>query len=52
MMADFEKWWANEGSGMPPRGGDDCEQHCYKMCAIAWANGEYVAKRQADKGAE
>ena len=34
----FEQWWRNEGSA-PPNGKDDYEEHCKKMCAIAWANG-------------
>lgn len=49
-MNDFEKWWHQEGSA-PPLPGEDGEEHCKRMCQIAWSNGadkllvelEYIA---------
>ena len=37
-MNDFETWWYREGSGtrLP---GEDGEEHCKRMCKIAWSNG-------------
>jgi hypothetical protein len=37
-MNDFETWWYHEGSG-PPLPGEDGEEHCKRMCKIAWSNG-------------
>lgn len=50
----FEKWWYDEGSGMPPLPGEDREIHMKRVAKIAWSNGackmlEFVAK---DKGYE
>lgn len=42
-MTDFEHWWYHEGSG-PPLRGEDGEEHCKRMCQIAWSNGAYKAK--------
>ena len=36
-MNDFESWWYYEGSAGP--GGMDMEEHCKRMCQIAWNNG-------------
>jgi hypothetical protein len=41
-MSDFETWWYHEGSG-PPLPGEDCEEHCKRMCEIAWSNGAFKA---------
>jgi hypothetical protein len=38
---DFETWWYNEGSGMPPKPDEDAEEHCYRVAKIAWLNGDY-----------
>jgi hypothetical protein len=37
-MSDFETWWYHEGSG-PRLPGEDNEEHCKRMCKIAWSNG-------------
>lgn len=42
MMTDFEIWWHQEGSKPPPEG-IDMEEHCRRMCEIAWKNGGYKA---------
>jgi hypothetical protein len=41
---DFEIWWYDEGSGMPPQPGEDAEEHCYRVAKIAWLNGDYKGK--------
>jgi hypothetical protein len=50
-MNDFETWWYHEGSG-PPLPGEDGEEHCKRMCKIAWSNGAFKAGEQAAKIAE
>jgi|694.fasta_scaffold31478_17 hypothetical protein len=42
-MEAFDRWWFNEGSGMPPRKEEDHAEHVRRMCAIAWGNGAYCA---------
>jgi hypothetical protein len=42
-MNDFETWWYHEGSG-PPLPGEDGEEHCKRMCKIAWSNGVFKAR--------
>jgi hypothetical protein len=49
-MAAFERWWHDEGSGMPPRKGEDRETHVRRICEIAWSNGAYVAERRIAEG--
>ncbi len=39
-MNDFETWWYHEGSG-PRMPGEDGEEHCKRMCKIAWSNGAF-----------
>jgi len=39
-MTDFETWWYYEGSA-PPLPGEDGEEHCKRMCEIAWSNGAF-----------
>jgi hypothetical protein len=41
-MTDFEHWWYHEGSQGP--NGMDLEEHCKRMCQIAWSNGAFKAK--------
>jgi hypothetical protein len=41
VMGLFEEWWHNEGSGMPPKPGEDAEIHVKRISAIAWSNGAY-----------
>jgi hypothetical protein len=43
-MNRFEQWWYEEGSKAPQENG--YEEHCKKMCAIAWANGAYVEREE------
>jgi hypothetical protein len=45
-MSDFKTWWNQEGS-TPPLPGEDGEEHCKRMCEIAWSNGEFKAREQA-----
>jgi hypothetical protein len=40
VMTPFEYWWHHEGS-QPPAPGLDMEEHCKRMCKIAWDNGAY-----------
>ena len=42
----FERWWHDEGSGMPPLGGEDHSEHVRRLCEIAWSNGAYVAREE------
>jgi hypothetical protein len=44
-MTDFETWWYHEGSG-PPLPGEDGEEHCKRMCQIAWSNGDFKARQE------
>jgi hypothetical protein len=45
-MNDFEIWWHLEGS-TPPLPGEDGEEHCKRMCKIAWSNGAYKMREVA-----
>jgi hypothetical protein len=45
-MNDFETWWYHEGSS-PPLPGEDGEEHCKRMCQIAWSNGSYKERERA-----
>jgi hypothetical protein len=47
-MNDFETWWHNEGSA-PPLPGEDSEEHCKRMCKIAWSNGAYMEREACAK---
>lgn len=47
-MNDFETWWHNEGSA-PPLPGEDSEEHCKRMCEIAWSNGAYMERESCAK---
>ena len=44
-MNAFETWWYNEGSAAPIPG-EDSEEHCKRMCQIAWENGAFCAEQQ------
>jgi hypothetical protein len=35
-IAAFERWWHEEGSGMPPLDGEDAETHVHRVSRIAW----------------
>jgi len=47
----FKEWWHNEGS-QPPYTHHDCEEHCMRMCEIAWANGAYKEREACAKACE
>ena len=47
--SDFEIWWHNEGSGMPPVEGEDREPHMRRVAEIAWSNGAYLAKEKLER---
>ncbi len=38
----FDRWWANEGSKLPPLQGEDHEEHTKRIACMAWHNGTYV----------
>jgi len=46
-MTDFENWWYHEGSD-PKRFDEDFEEHCKRMCQIAWRNGGEVSARHIE----
>ena len=50
-MTDFETWWYLEGS-TPPLSGEDGEEHCRRMCKIAWSNGAFKERERAALKAE
>jgi hypothetical protein len=45
-MTDFETWWHQEGSA-PPLPDHDMEEHCKRMCEIAWKNGAFKESERA-----
>ena len=45
-MNDFETWWYNEGSA-PPLPGEDGEEHCKRICQIAWSNSAFKERERA-----
>lgn len=47
-MTDFESWWYHEGSD-PKRFDEDFEEHCKRMCQIAWSNGAFVMQEACAK---
>lgn len=49
-MTDFEHWWYHEGSQGP--NGMDLEEHCKRMCQIAWSNGAYKEREACAQYAE
>ena len=40
----FDRWWANEGSGMPPKVDEDQAEHVHRIARIAWNNGFFKAR--------
>ena len=48
---EFKAWWFTEGS-QAPYTHHDCEEHCMRMCEIAWANGAYEEREACAKLAE
>lgn len=51
MVSEFETWWYHEGSA-PPLPGYDMEEHCKRMCQIAWDNGAFKEREACAKAAE
>lgn len=39
VMAEFEKWWFDEGSGIIPKSNDDFESHAKHVAESAWVGG-------------
>ena len=33
---NFDEWWANIGSGITPKRGDDMEEHAHRIAREAW----------------
>ena len=48
---DFKNWWYHEGS-QPPYKHHDCEEHCMRMCEIAWSNGAFKEREACAKMVE
>ena len=44
----FERWWFDEGSGMPPLPDESHEEHTRRISRIAWHNGDYVHQQQQE----
>lgn len=40
----FQVWWHNEGSGMPPCADEDQEEHVHRVSQTAWHNSAYCAR--------
>ena len=40
----FERWWNEEGSGIPR---EDTEESIHRLTEIAWMNGAYAARDDA-----
>lgn len=40
----FDRWWANKGSGMPPRVDEDQAEHVHRIARTAWNNGFFKAR--------
>jgi hypothetical protein len=49
LQAAFEKWWYDEGSGLPPRKGEDAETHVKRIAEIAWHNGAHKQRFQPSR---
>ena len=47
----FKAWWYSEGSQAPYKH-HDCEEHCMRMCEIAWANGAFKEREACAKVCE
>jgi len=45
----FQAWWFNEGSGMPPLPSEDTEAHVHRIARLAWLNGAFQPRRDADE---
>ena len=45
--ADFDRWWNDEGSAPPDKSRDHAE-HARHLAEIAWSNGGYKARVEAE----
>ena len=45
----FERWWHTEGSGMLRHNDEDVAEWVQRMTEIAWMNGAYAARDDADR---
>ena len=44
----FKAWWHNEGS-QAPYTHHDCEEHCMRMCEIAWNEAAKAERERIEK---
>lgn len=47
IMADYQIWWDNEGSGMIPAAKEDTHEFVNRVSKIAWSNGSYKTSENA-----
>lgn len=47
IMADYQIWWDNEGSGLTPTTEEDTEEFIKRVSKIAWSNGSYKTSENA-----
>ncbi len=40
-LIPFDRWWYEEGSGMPPKDDEDIETFAKRIAEIAWDNGAH-----------
>jgi hypothetical protein len=50
-MTPFETWWYHEGS-QGPTAGNDLEEHCMRMCKIAWEKSAQAEREACARVAE
>ena len=50
-MNPFEHWWYHEGS-QGPTAGNDLEEHCKRMCKIAWEKSAQAEREACAKVCE
>ena len=46
MVADYQLWWDEKGSGYRPKENEDTEEFIYRICAISWLNGEMTGAKE------
>lgn len=47
-VAEFELWWFNHGSGMPPEKDEEASEHVHRITRIAWLKAWAWPKRDAE----
>lgn len=47
IIADYQIWWKNEGSGLKPTTEEDTEEFVNRVSKIAWSNGSYKTSENA-----